>query len=266
VNVPPELDFLGGLRSASSAEAAWSRFAEGYTPLLLRVCRRYGADHDDVLDCYMHVCGRLIEDDYRRLVAFRGETERDFAAWLAAVARNLCIDYLRQRQGRRRLPSAVAREETLVQEVFSLVYWNGLTPAETHEKLRGRHAGLELSRVEEALDRIDSTLRPYRLAELGSSGPRAAGGERTEAAAEVLDERPDPETELIYREQIASLRAEVAALDPADQALLRLRFDHGLTLSEAAAALDLGDHRKAGLRLARIFDFLRERLAGSPRS
>ena len=42
-------------------------------------------------------------------------------------------------------------------------------------------------------------------------------------------------------------------------------FEQGLTLREAAAALDLGDHRKAGLRLARIFDLLRERLAGPSR-
>jgi len=73
VNLPPELDFLADLRSAPGAEAAWSRFAECYTPLLLRVCRRYGADHDDVLDCYMNVCGRLIEDNYRRLLGLRGE-------------------------------------------------------------------------------------------------------------------------------------------------------------------------------------------------
>jgi DNA-directed RNA polymerase specialized sigma24 family protein len=77
----------------------------------------------------------------------------------------------------------------------------------------------------------------------------------------VADARPDPETAFLTAERLAELEEQLGALAPDDRLLLRLRFEQGLTLAEAASVVGLSDYRRAHERLGRILDGLRAAMA-----
>ena len=92
---------LIGLASGE-ADSAWDQFLVDYSPLILHIARRYEHDDESVMDCYVFVCEKLADNGFHRLLAFKPDGPASFRTWLAAVAGNLCIDWRRQRYGRRR--------------------------------------------------------------------------------------------------------------------------------------------------------------------
>jgi RNA polymerase sigma factor (sigma-70 family) len=219
-----------------------------------------------VLDAYVHVCEKLAEDGHRRLLGFRAGDRSDFAGWLASVTRNLCIDRLRQRDGRRRLPAAIARLDPLARELFEEVYWRGSAPQEAFERLASRQPGLDPARVGQALDAIAAALSPRQLAEVLLGGRRAEVATPTEALEQVADERDDPERDLLHRRELAELAAAVEALPADDRLLLRLRFEQNLTLEAAGRGAGIDDPRRVHARLGRILRRLRQALGAPART
>ena len=106
--------------NAGDSQAAWDLFAERYRRLMLATIRRMVADHDDVMDVFSTVCQALSANDFARLKRYseRSAQSASVATWLVAVVRNLTVDWLRQRDGRRRLsvPSALS---PLQQEIYT---------------------------------------------------------------------------------------------------------------------------------------------------
>lgn len=90
---------LGDLVSVGH-EAAWSQFLELYSPVIFRVVRLFEYDADHVGDCFLFVCEKLSYGGFRRLRSFRLDGPARFSTWLAAVVRNLCLDWRRQKFGR----------------------------------------------------------------------------------------------------------------------------------------------------------------------
>ena len=84
-----------------TAEVGWAFFVQHYSGLLLQVARTFASDYDEIQERYLYVCEKLAEHDFQRLGRFTHGGQTQFAAWLRAVARNLCIDYLRKQRGRR---------------------------------------------------------------------------------------------------------------------------------------------------------------------
>src|SRR6478609_92717 len=87
--------------SSHDPELAWSHFLSEHSGLIYHVIRHFESDPDEAADVFQFVCERLIENRARRLRKFKGEGAATFATWLRAVVRNLCIDWHRQRFGRR---------------------------------------------------------------------------------------------------------------------------------------------------------------------
>lgn len=100
LELPPELAFLESDVNAEAREQGWSRFVDKYTRLLLRTAGEFGSDYDGRLDRYRHILDCLREDEFRRLRAFRPVSGSSVAAWLAVVARRICLDHERAKQGR----------------------------------------------------------------------------------------------------------------------------------------------------------------------
>ena len=258
----PELTFLKQLRSPRTAGAGWSFFVERYSGLILQTIHNFEAEYDQVLDRYLYVCTKLAEGQGERLKKFRHGGEGDFCAWLRAVVRNLCIDYLREQSGRRRLPSAIARMTALDQDVFRAVFWDGWNASQTFEHLRTGRPQLSFAAVLESLERIQAAVQPWRLALIAQSPGQRANPAHPTTADEVLDQMPDekpgPEADALLQEQFTLLHSAVSELPDADRLLLRLRFEMSLTLQQVATASGLGDHRKVHAALARILERLRE--------
>ena len=92
----------------ASAGAAWTAFLNRYTPLILGIARQYAHDEQSQHDCYLFVCEKLVDNDFRRLRAWRRQDALSFASWLRAVVANLCVDWYRSVHGRQRPFRSVA--------------------------------------------------------------------------------------------------------------------------------------------------------------
>jgi len=60
--------------SSGRVDVAWSEFLARYSPLIMHVIRRHELDHDRATQCFLHVCGALSEEGFRRLGSFRARS------------------------------------------------------------------------------------------------------------------------------------------------------------------------------------------------
>lgn len=262
-----ELGFLEQLRRGEPARAAWVAFVQRYSGVVLQTIQELESDYDAVLDRYLYVCEKLAERDCKRLLAFKRGGAGEFAAWLRAVTRNLCIDYLRQQQGRRRLPRPITRLPALDQEVFETSFWRGHSAAETHEQLRTTRPELRFSQILESLERIQTALRPWQLQRVlhpkaNSSPVSPVSRSGDDWLDQVPDARAGPEDDVLLQEKARLLQEAVAELPEQARLLLRLRFEQGLTLQDIARLSGLADHRKVHEELACIIEQLQNKLKG----
>jgi len=96
---PAELSALLAAVPRDAREHAWSNFVRAHSPLIMRVARRLGGDHDIVMDRYVYVLERLRDDGFRRLRTF-APGRCSFTTWLVVVSRRMCYDRDRERYGR----------------------------------------------------------------------------------------------------------------------------------------------------------------------
>jgi len=124
---------------AGDTEAAWGLFDERYRRLILATIRRLIAEPDELMDVFSTVCQALSADGCSRLKRYtpRVNATAGAATWVVAVVRNLTIDWLRQRDGRRRL-SVPAALSPLQQEIYSAICIDGNSHAEAFEVIRTR--------------------------------------------------------------------------------------------------------------------------------
>ena len=99
---PFELLRLLRAEDGKKREAAWDELIAQHSRLLIAVARTLSTDPDDVMDRYTYILGKLREGDFRRLRSFESDRGAAFSTWLAATARNLCLDHHRTRFGRQR--------------------------------------------------------------------------------------------------------------------------------------------------------------------
>jgi RNA polymerase sigma factor (sigma-70 family) len=107
---------LGELLGASDSigrEAAWEDLISRHTRLLLAVARSFRGGHDDTMERYAYILGKLREADFHRLRTFDPDAGATFSTWLAVAARRLCFDYHRSLYGRQRPTLATDRSEAL---------------------------------------------------------------------------------------------------------------------------------------------------------
>jgi len=98
--IPAPLAAVLSPEHGEAAESAWTSFLEAYSPLLIRVARHQGGDHDAVMDRYAWILDGLRRDDYRRLRPWVAQGRGKFTTWLIVITRRLCHDHHRHRYGR----------------------------------------------------------------------------------------------------------------------------------------------------------------------
>jgi RNA polymerase sigma factor (sigma-70 family) len=129
--------------NAGHAQAAWDLFNGRYRRLILATIKRLIPDHDDVMDVFSTVCQALSADDFARLKRYsdRSPQPASVSTWLVAVVRNLTVDWLRQRDGRRRL-SVPTMLSPLQQEIYAAVCIGGSSHVEAYEMIRARSGSM----------------------------------------------------------------------------------------------------------------------------
>ena len=249
------------------AGEAWSAFLSENASLILQVVHLFERDPDEVQDGFLFVCERLRRGEMRRIRRFREAGPASFATWLRAVVRRLCLDWLRHRDGRFRLPRAIARLPELDQAVFRCIHVRGLSENETFHSVKALWPSLTREQLAGAIACVAKGLggrswwlllvRRPRLQSLSSGPP---GTDPAEVEPGLVDPRDDPERQAAAHERLASLRDALGRLPPRLRLLVRLRYEQELPLEEVARLTGLSGPAQVERQLRQTLEELRDRM------
>ncbi len=76
---------LSGLAGPQSAKA-WRQFIDSRAGQLMKIARYHTQIEDQAQDCFLHICEKLCENGFRRLLQFDEKRGVPFKAWLSTVA------------------------------------------------------------------------------------------------------------------------------------------------------------------------------------
>lgn len=249
-------------------EAAWTLLMEQYHRLISATVRHYGKSYDDVMDMFAHVCGSLRANDFARLrkyTAIPGGRVR-FTTWLVAVTRNLAIDWLRQRHGRKRPNKILAQLPPIQRDALECVFVQGYSHAEAFEvtRAKGVHALSfpEFLRVLAQAQRAVSTADPGQLAkELGEAARRELSDVPSGVTvAEVASGTEPADSQATNAEVREWLGRALETLSAEDRAAIRLYVINGLAASEVARLLGWQSAKTVYNRVYRALRVMRDDL------
>jgi RNA polymerase sigma factor (sigma-70 family) len=231
-------------------EVAWDLFIDRYRRLIIAAIRHYVQDYDDVMDVFAHVCEALREEDLRRLRRYEDQHTHSarFSTWLVTVVRNLTIDWLRHRGGRRRVPSCVEQLPPLRRRIFEYVFFRKRSHVETYELLRTAE-GLDLP-FGKYLTEVAATYRAVAEGRGIHPLPESSGGPSLEPSV-------DPPATSDIRETLGGI---LEGLPPEDRAAVELYVVEELPAEDVARIVGLPNAKAVYNRVYRALATLRERL------
>ncbi|HMU60162.1 MAG TPA: sigma factor [Gemmatimonadales bacterium] len=233
-------------------QAAWDLFDARYKRLILATIKRLVPDRDDALDVFGTVCQALWADDCARLRRYVGHSVRraSVATWLVAVVRNLTVDWLRKRDGRRRrdVPPTLS---PLQHQIFDAVCLDGASPAEAFEMISTR-SGLAMP-FHEFLRHVRATLRTVPCHQLAAARSRRPAIQVIDLAVSV----PDP----AECAEAARRVADVLATQPPDvrRAVTLFVVEH-VSAADVARAVGWPDAKAVYNRVYRALAAIRSGL------
>ena len=255
--------------SSGRVDAAWSEFLARYSPLIKRLIRRHYADDDHATECFIHVCGALSDDGFRRLRSFRPDGPARFKTWLMAVVANLCVDWRRKEQGRVRAPQCVSRLPELEQQVYRCIFVHRMSRAHCLEALASRFPELTEVTVTEINARLFALLTPQQRWQLTVRIPTlkpvvCEAGSADDPAQQVAEPGPGPDELTAHLQEQRRLQDALSKLPAEQRLLLRLRYEQDLTLAEVASLTGQLDLFRANRKIQVALDMLAD-LMGSQR-
>jgi RNA polymerase sigma factor (sigma-70 family) len=242
------VDHLLHQLNSGDAGPAWAAFIDAYAGLMMRTVIQFEYEQDRSNECFLYVCEKLYEEQFRRLLTFSAAGRSSFSSWLTTVVFNLCIDWHRKEFGRVRLLPAISALPVFDQRVYQYCYEEQMSVDECYEMLKSEIPGLLRKQVPDALGRIHALLTPRQRWQL-SVRLRGRNRSRTQPSHDSLDRIPDPAPapELLARsqEEAEALQRAMSRLTVAQRVLLHLRFHEGLTYERIARMEQLGDAHRA---------------------
>ena len=240
-------ELLRGLRSAD-AGAAWVEFLDLYSALIMSSATQFVYQHDRVNECFLYVCEKLSDDDFRRLLKFNPAGKARFKTWLGSVVFNLCVDWHRRVFGRATLLPAITTLPAFDQSVFHLVIEQGTDKETCFQMLRADFPDLTRELVAKAAGRVFSLMTPRQRWQLAirNHGRLAPGRNGDPVSIDCLsDPGFTPEAEAESRQELEILQQAISQLPAGQRLLLRMRFQEGLSLKTIAKLQRLGDSNRA---------------------
>lgn len=232
-------------------EAAWDQFLARYRRLIFAAIRHYTHAHDDGMDVFAELCGRLRADDMRRL-RMRAEDPQpraQFSTWLVAVVRNHAIDWIRRRDGRRPRSAAWQQLPPLQQRIVELVILDRVGHAAAFESLRtGAHPDLTFHDFQRELRSVYASISAGRL------GPLLR-----DLAPPLPEESDDSGADRIERaDRHRAVQSALARLDPIDRLAVTLYVLDGLPAAQVAGIMGLTGPKAVYNRVYRVLAELRQ--------
>jgi RNA polymerase sigma factor (sigma-70 family) len=243
-------------------ESAWSAFLQAYSEIIYAVIHSIAHDPDHAGDCFLFVCQKLSDKNFRRLCAFTPNGRARFTTWLRAVVRNLSLDWYRSKFGRRRTFRSLQSLEALDQQIFHAVFQRHLTIHEAWRHISSAGITVSVGEVEKRASAIRQMLNSRQLWLLSttSAAPAVSEGFEDAATEEIADSSPDPEALAVLRQTHEKLSQYFRELSVEDRLVLRLRFEENLGLREISALLGLRDAQTVDRRIRDAIARLRVRL------
>jgi RNA polymerase sigma factor (sigma-70 family) len=238
--------------NAGDSQAAWDLFAERYRRLILATIKGLVPGHDDVMDVFSTVCQGLSANDFARLKRYSdGSPQRaSVSTWLVTVVRNLTVDWVRERDGRRRF-SIPTKLSPLQQEIYAAVCLGGSSHVEAYEMIRAR-TGSPMP-FNEFLREVRATLRVAPCPERALLRRSVRDPPPAEPAMPAFD--PAETAELVRR------LAEALASQPADVRLaVELFVVERMSAADVARMVGWPNSKAVYNRVYRALASLRARL------
>jgi RNA polymerase sigma factor (sigma-70 family) len=216
--------------------------------MVAAIARRQALSDWEADDLGGQVKLRLLSNDYAILRRFQGKSR--LTTYLTTVIHNLFRDYRIQQWGKWRSSAAAKRHGDVGVQLEALLYRDRFGFDEAVEILRTRYS-VEGSLAE--LLEIAATIRPRTNRRFESDTVLS----RLEAAERGDQRVVDRDLAELQARMKDAMSSALAALEPEDRLILRLRFADGLTIRAIAATLDL-DQRRIYARVERVLNQVRE--------
>jgi len=203
------------------------------------VCKRQFSAENDRDECYVFVIDSLKADNFKRLRAFKGNSQ--LSTYLYSLINSLVIDFRRRRYGRRRIPAAVSKLGAWAEAVYRLVCWQKFSVDDAYDFLQvdGLYEGSygrfiqDIETIRRAPCRENPTFKS--IDEPGGDAGRTAHDPDANPLESLL-QALDRERRIIA---LKVIRATTELLAEPDRILVRLVFGSDLPLSAAAKIIDL---------------------------
>lgn len=254
-------------RFEKDPEGAYAELLELYSPMLLRMIRRFMKDPDDVMEVYTSIAERLRSNNFQALRRFRINNE--LAPWLSVVVANACRDRFRKQRMVSAPQSVISQLDDKEKLVFKYYYQDNLPFGDISELISGKH-GIPCNRmdVQSAVERINDLLtvnkRWHLLTALNMNRSFLSIEDLREAGFQPASEAyGNAEAGLGERELIGQLNAAIAKLDEEDQLLVLLRYEHGMRAQQIARVMRYDNHKYVYTRLRTIVNRLRREMTGA---
>lgn len=229
-------------------DLGWDTFIDQYSDLIFSIAARFSRDEDGKVDLYLHISEKLQENNLKRLKKYeigRGGTPCKFSTWLVTVGRNLCIDWMRSRNGRKRLNEPIKKLSERDQQIFRFCYWEGFTLPEACEMMRSRHGDdIDMTAIHESVHRINRTLTSNNLWNLANDLMRMvpalsidSGSEGSDGAPRTMElgsGTPGQDEELAARQVEAVFAEIVRELEPRSKMIIKSYYFMQIPVKEIA--------------------------------
>lgn len=255
-------DLLHRLGSAD-AGPAWVEFIDRYSGLMMKTVYRFEYGQDRAEECFLYICEKLYDQDFKRLQAYNTSGGASFANWLSAVVFNLCVDWHRAEFGRATMLPAIAALPAFDQQVYQCHYEQGLNNETCFQTLKSEFPELTRDQVSRSLGRIHGLLTPrqrWQLTVRYQRRQRAATGDSSRRLAQLHTPESRPEETAQTIEQDEQLQTAMRNLQTRHRLLLHLRFQEGLTFKQIARIEHLGDPHRARRHVHAALEALQRRL------
>lgn len=254
---------LQGL-NGSDPGAAWAEFIDHFSPLILKMAQQFDYEQNRSGDCFLYVCEKLSENDFRRLLKFNTGGKATFRTWLSSVVFNLCVDWHRHEFGRATLLPAISALPEFDQSVYRLYFEQGMDMQAALYQLQEDFPDLNSGQLSESVARIHRVLTPRQRWKLGVKKFRQQRSRGQTTDPEALPSGLDDPERRACDEQAGKLLREALGRLSRDQALaVNLRYIQGMTLQQVADVLGLGDPFRARRMIQAALDQLSVDLPGS---
>jgi RNA polymerase sigma factor (sigma-70 family) len=251
-------DLLHRLNRAD-AGAAWAEFIDHFSAVILKVMYQFEYSQDRDTECFLYVCEKLSERQFRRLQSFNVTGKAGFRNWLGTVVFNLCVDWHRAEFGRATLLPAIAALPVFDRLVYRNCYEQGMSREACFQAIKSDFPELTGDHVSSALARIHGLLTPRQRWQISvrnqrraNAGPRSAA----EAADFIANPSVGPDVQADNQAQAVALQAALRQLSTDQRLLLHLRFQEGLSYQRIADIERLGNAHRARRHVQAALDRL----------